>query len=284
MAQLTIPLYPELFPQTIPHERQEKTEGGERIYNVHYPTLSVYLPAPSIANGSAVVICPGGGYRIIASDHEGKQMAAWLNTLGIAALVLKYRLPPGYRHPIPMQDAQRAIRLARAHAGEWNIKSDRIGIMGFSAGGHLASTAATHFDAGNSASTDPVERKSCRPDFLILGYPVICFSKDYCHAGSRQNLTGEHLPPDIVRFLSSELHVTADTPPAFIFHSHDDPIVDPRNSIDFYVACLQAGVAAELHIFPRGGHGYGLGAEESSEAQWPALCARWLEKNGLLQR
>lgn len=278
-----VPLYPATYPAVIPAEKQEKAVNNVGfINNIHYPTLDVYLPAAGQATGCGVVICPGGGYTGLASDHEGKQIARWLNSFGVAGFVLKYRLPPDYRHPIPMQDAQRGLRVVRANAAKWNVNPQRIGVLGFSAGGHLASTVTTHFDGGNPQAADAVERQSCRPDFSVLCYAVICFAKEYCHSGSRINLLGDTLPADLVRNLSNELQVTADTPPTFLFHSLDDKSVDIRNSIDFFLACKQHGVTAEMHCFPKGGHGYGMGGKGTSESQWPALCQKWLAAIGMI--
>lgn len=281
MPQTTVPLYPDSYPAVIPDERKEQCDERGCIRNVHYPTLTVYQPEKP--NGCGVIVCPGGGYWILAADHEGRQIAEMLNSFGITAFILKYRLPPDYMHPIPMQDAQRAVRLVRANAAKWSVAPDRIGILGFSAGGHLASTAATHFDAGDPASADPVERLSCRPDFAVLCYPVVCFSRDYCHSGSRVQLLGSALPPDLVKLLSNELQVTSQTPPTFLFHSEDDSGVDPRNSIDFFLACKNNGVKAELHVFPNGGHGYGLGPAGTGQSQWPGLLRAWLSDLGMLK-
>lgn len=279
-----LPLYPKDYPQVIPPEKQEVQRDGGCITNVHYPTLSLWLPTPELATGCAVVICPGGGYEVLAQDHEGQQFARWFNAIGVAAFMLKYRLPPHHRHPAPMHDVQRAMRMVRANAKPWGVKTDRIGVIGFSAGGHLASTAATHFDAGNLAAEEAVDRVSCRPDFAILAYPVVCFSRDYCHAGTQSNLLGEPLPHALVQELSNERRVTAQTPPTFLVHSSDDDVVDVRNSIDFYLACKANGLLPEMHIFPHGGHGYGLGSTNSAEAQWPALCQRWLAGMDMLKR
>ena len=281
----TVPLYPQTYPASIPADKQERAaDNNGCIFNVHYPTLDVYLPEAAKATGCGVVVCPGGGYNVLAAGHEGKQIAEMFNSVGIAAFVLKYRLPPDYMHPIPLQDAQRAVRLVRASADIWLVRPARIGIIGFSAGGHLASTAATLFDSGKPQSSDMVDRISCRPDFAVLGYPVISFARDYCHAGSRTNLLGEPLPPDLVELLASDHRVTKDTPPTFLFHSADDSAVDPRNSIDFFLACKQNGVPVSLHIFPTGGHGFGLGTLSSNEAQWPKLLHKWLENMGMLKR
>lgn len=285
MAQVTtFPLYPAEYPKVIPPEKQMTTDENGYVKNIHYPTVDVYSAPADKAVPCGIIICPGGGYWIEAANHEGKDIAKMLNGYGITAFLLRYRLPPDYPHPVPMQDAQRAIRFVRANRGQWGIKAGRIGILGFSAGGHLASTAATHFDAGKPDAADEIERQSCRPDFAVLGYPVISFTKDYCHAGARAQLIGSDLPYNLMVSLSSELQVSKDTPPTFLFHSQDDSGVDPRNSIDFFLACKDNKVPAELHLFPTGGHGFGLGKGDSSESQWPTLLAKFLEQQGFLKK
>ncbi len=283
MAQTVVPLYPQDYPSVVPPEKQEEVTPDGHVKNIHYPTLIAYLPEKPKATGCGVIVCPGGGYWIQAAGHEGVDIARMLNSHGIAAFILRYRLPPEYRHPVPMNDAQRAIRMTRHKAAEWGIKPNRIGILGFSAGGHLASTAATHFDSGSPTAADAVERLSSRPDFAVLGYPVIAFSKEYCHSGSRAQLIGLDQPADLVNSLSNDLQVTPQTPPTFLFHSQDDKGVDPRNSIDFFLACKDKGVESELHLFPRGGHGYGLGKPGTGQSQWPALLHTWLEQLGMLK-
>lgn len=247
------------------------------------PSITPYLPPKDKACGAAVVICPGGGYGGLAVDHEGKQVAEWLNSLGIAGFVLRYRLCPRYRHPIPLLDAQRAIRMVRARAKEWNIDSNRIGIMGFSAGGHLASTAGTRFDAGDSTATDPVERAGCRPDFLILGYPVITFTESFRHEGSMRRLLGEAPDPKLLESLSNEKQVTPKTPPTFLFHTDADAGVPAENSVVFYLALRRAGVPAEMHIYEQGPHGVGLGTKDPVLSTWPQRCADWLRVRGILK-
>jgi acetyl esterase/lipase len=248
------------------------------------PTLTAYLPPPEKAVGAGVVVCPGGGYATLALDHEGRQVAEWLNSLGVAAFVLRYRHAPRYRHPAPLQDAQRAIRLVRSRADRFRLAPDRIGIWGFSAGGHLASTAATHFDAGDPNAADPVERAGCRPDFLILAYPVISFTTPYVHKGSLRNLLGENPEAALLESLSNEKQVTPQTPPAFLFHTTEDKGVPPENSILFYLALRRAGVPAELHIYERGRHGVGLAPNDPVLSSWPARLADWLRVRGLLTR
>ncbi len=247
------------------------------------PSLTIFLPAEyQGAVHTGVVVCPGGGYGGLADNHEGRQVANWLNSLGIAAFVLKYRLGPRYHHPIELGDAQRAIRLVRAHSDDYGIKRDRLGIMGFSAGGHLASTAGTHFDTGNAADADPIQRFSSRPDFLVLGYPVISFTTPFTHQGSLKNLLGDHPDPKLVESLSNELQVTVQTPPTFLFHTTEDKSVPAENSVLFYLALKKAGVPAEMHIFERGPHGVGLALNDPALAMWPTLLANWFRDRGLL--
>lgn len=247
------------------------------------PSLSICLPETSRAVPTGVVVCPGGGYVHLAMDHEGRQIAEWLNSLGIAAFVLKYRLGPRYHHPIELEDAQRALRLVRSHARDYGIDPARIGIWGFSAGGHLASAAATHFDRGRPNDPDPIERVSCRPDFAILAYPVITMASPYVHQGSRQNLLGDSPDPKLIEYLSSERQVTDQTPPTFLFHTNNDPVVPVENSVMFYSALVAHHVPAEMHIFEQGPHGVGLAQTHAALAVWPVLLANWLRTRGLLK-
>jgi acetyl esterase/lipase len=237
------------------------------------PTLT-FFPAAS-PSGAAMIVCPGGGYGMLAS-HEGRDYALWLAQRGINAFVLKYRLGSnGYRHPAEMHDIQRAIRYVRAHAPDWSIDSARIGVIGSSAGGHLASTAATHFDAGNPTASDPVERVSSRPDLAILCYPVISMGP-LAHSGSKDNLLGATPDPALVTFLSSELQVTHDTPPCFIWHTRDDAVVKVENSILFAQALQKNNVPYELHIYEHGPHGQGLGIKGYDPATSdPAQLLQW---------
>lgn len=244
------------------------------------PRLTIY-PAPDNPTRAAVVVCPGGGYGNLAMDHEGVQIARWLNAHGLAAFVLQYRLGPRYRHPVPLQDAQRALRYVRLHAVEMNLASDRIGIWGFSAGGHLASTAGTHFDAGNPAAEEPIDRQSSRPDFLILSYPVITFRPPYAHQGSRRNLLGDEPDPALVENLSNDTQVTEATPPTFLFHTSGDTGVPAENSVQFYLALRKAKVPAELHIYERGKHGVGLAPTDPVLSSWGDRLADWLKLRGL---
>lgn len=247
------------------------------------PTLAVSLPPAAMATGAAVVVCPGGGYHVLAMSYEGIDVGQWLNRNGIAAFVLKYRHKgTGYEHPAPLLDAQRAIRTVRARADEFHVDPHKIGILGFSAGGHLASSAGTHFDSGQSGAADPIQHSGCRPDFLILCYPVISFTTPVAHQGSKKNLLGEHPDPKLVERMSSELAVTSDTPPTFLFHTDADTGVPPENSVLFYLALKKAHVPAELHIYEKGQHGVGLAVDLPALKTWPELCIEWMRGRGLL--
>jgi len=246
------------------------------------PALTPYLVPAARATGTAVIVAPGGGYAHLSMDKEGEQIARWLNSIGVAAFVLKYRLGPRYHHPIELGDAQRAIRTVRSRAAELGLSPARIGMMGFSAGGHLTATVGTHFDAGDASAPDPIDRASSRPDFLVLCYPVITFEDPYAHRGSRQFLLGDNPDPKLARDLSNELQVTADTPPAFLFHTTTDQTVPVENSVLFYLALRKAGVPAEMHIYERGPHGVGLAATDEALSSWPARLADWLRVRGLL--
>ena len=246
------------------------------------PTLSIYLPPTDRATGTGVVVCPGGGYAMLAMDHEGRQIAEWLNERGIAAFVLKYRLGLRYRHPAPLRDAQRALRTVRGHAEEWGVAPDRIGIWGFSAGGHLAASAALHFAVGNPFAADPSDREGSRPDFLIPAYPVISMTEPYTHAGSREHLLGETPDSAAVMMLSHEKNVTDTAPPTFLFHTNEDEAVPAENSVAFYLALREAGVPAELHIYENGKHGVGLAPDDPVLSTWPTRLEDWLRGRGLL--
>ncbi len=246
------------------------------------PNLTIYLPQTNSVK-SAVVVCPGGGYGMLAVDHEGKQVADWLNARGVAAFVLRYRLGPRYHHPIELGDAQRALRFVRYHAAEYGIEADRIGIWGFSAGGHLASTAGTHFDAGQASATDPIEQMSSRPDFLVLCYPVISFTTAYVHRGSMKNLLGDNPDPQLAANLSNETQVTAQTPPTFLFHTTTDNGVPVENSILFYLALRKAGVPAEMHIYEQGPHGVGLALFDPILSAWSRQLEPWMRLHGWMR-
>lgn len=255
--------------------------GATGTADADVPTLT-YYPAYGRGAGTAVIVAPGGGYGNLAMNHEGRQVANWLNSLGVAAFVLKYRLGPTYHHPIELGDAQRAVRIVRTFAQHASVSPTRIGFMGFSAGGHLASTIATHFDAGNPSAADPIDRASSRPDFLILGYPVVISTPPYAHQGSFRNLLGDHPDPALLGNLSNDRQVTKDTPPTFLFHTNADTTVPAENSVYFYLALRKAGVPAELHIFEPGAHGVGLGMNDPVLSGWPPLLATWLRQRGLL--
>lgn len=253
------------------------------------PMLTACLPAKEKANGTAVVVCPGGGYGGLAMGHEGTDIAKWLNDRGIAAFILKYRTVskgvPAPIHPAPITDAQRAIRTVRAKAAEWGVDPKRIGIWGFSAGGHLASSAATHFDKGNKDSDDAIEKVSCRPDFAILAYPVISMKAPVTHNGSRNNLLGKNADDKLVESFCNDQAVTKETPPTFLFHTDEDKGVVPMNSILFYAALKKHGVPAELHIYEKGVHGVGLAPADKHKdpglSGWPDRLNEWLVRRGL---
>jgi len=285
-AQTVIPLYDGKVPNSKPATDAEKSEMGKdgilRISKVSIPTLTVYKPAHPSAKGTAVIICPGGGYSILAAGHEGSDVAKLFNEWGITAFVLKYRLPDDAimvnKEIGPLQDAQRAIQLVRTHAKEWSIDASKIGIMGFSAGGHLAATASTHFD---KPVIDEVNGISLRPDFSMLIYPVISFSDEIGHIGSRNNLLGKNASADKINEYSNELQVTSKTPPAFLVHASDDGGVNPANSVRYYEALLKNKIPAELHIYQRGGHGFGMNNKTTSD-KWMERLKNWLVSNGNL--
>jgi acetyl esterase/lipase len=258
--------------------------GAVGAEDVDKPSITFYQPSKPQATGTLVVICPGGGYGALAMDHEGHQVARWFTARGVAAAIVKYRLGPRYRHPAPLQDVLRAIRVVRSRATELYVKPERIGVMGFSAGGHLASSAATLFDLADAKAADGLEAVSSRPDFAILGYPVIVFGADVTHKGSQRNLLGETPPADLVTRLSTDRQVTAQTPPTFLFHTTEDAGVPPQNSVAFYLALKAAGVPAELHIYEQGAHGVGLAPHDRELSTWPDRMLGWMRGRGLVDR
>lgn len=258
------------------------TPGALGTAEKDIPTLTAFLPAPEKATGAAIVICPGGGYGMLA-PHEGQGYAEWLAGHGVAGIVLKYRLgSAGYRHPIMLQDAARAVRFTRSKATEWKLDPKRVGIMGSSAGGHLASTLLTHFAAGKPDDSDLVERESSRPDLGILCYPVITMGAD-SHGGSRTNLLGKEPAPELVELLSNEKQVTAETPPCFLWHTYEDAAVKVENVLTFASALRKAGVPFDLHIYEKGAHGLGLGGGRNAPEslhRWTGDCLVWLKLQG----
>lgn len=288
MAQSTLPLYSGTIPDSKPSDVRETstTEAGNRIHisNVVQPTLTVFAPVAGTANGTSVVICPGGGYGLLSIEKEGNEVAKRLNEMGITAFVLKYRLPNDQTQPdksiAPLLDAQQALRFVRQQAAKYQLNPERIGLMGFSAGGHLAAWAGTRFarPVGDNAGSESV-----RPAFLVLLYPVISFSDTLTHGGSRRNLLGPSPSAELVRQYSNELHVTAQTPPTFLVHAQDDKTVPVNNSIVFYQACLRHGVPAEMHLYPRGGHGFGLNNATTPD-RWTDRLRNWMEASDLLKK
>lgn len=265
-----LPLWPNAAPGALGTESKD------------IPTLTPYLAKPDKATGAAIVICPGGGYGGLA-DHEGKGYALWLNEQGISGFVLRYRLgSAGYRHPVMLGDAARAVRLVRSRAADWHVDAKRVGIMGSSAGGHLASTLLTHFDAGDPNAPDGVERQSSRPDIGILCYAVISMGPN-THQGSKNNLLGKEPSPELVKLLSNELQVTPQTPPCFLWHTWEDGAVKVENTLDFAQALRKNGVPFDLHIYQKGGHGLGLGSRDYDPTKWMDWtrdCASWLKVQG----
>lgn len=261
--------------------KENSTDISDRhISNVRVPTLALYAPSAPAENRAAVIICPGGGYAIEAIDKEGHEPARWFQKLGIAGIVLKYRLPQGDRgDAAPSEDISRAVRLVRRRANEWDIDPAQIGVMGFSAGGHLASTGATHFDDGDSSASDPVERISSRPDFQILIYPVISMADAVTHSGSRERLLGKSPTAEALASASNDLQVTDLTPPAFLVHTSDDS-VRCENSLRYAMALKQHNVPFELHLYERGGHGYGLRGGKGPVDGWPERLNDWLILRG----
>jgi acetyl esterase/lipase len=285
-AQDTIALYKEV-PNSIPSLNKEQTERGAdgklRVSRVSVPTMIAFLPPKEKANGTAIIICPGGGYARLAASHEGTDVARLLNEWGVAAFVLKYRLPDDsimqQKEIGPLQDAQRAIQLVRLNATKWNINVKQVGIMGFSAGGHLAATAGTHFE---KAAIENKEHTNLRPDFMVLLYPVISFSDSLAHMGSRNNLIGKNATEEKIKYYSNELQVTRKTPPVFIAHAKDDKTVKVQNSIAFYTAIRKSYIPAEIHLFEKGGHGFGM-INSTTPDKWMDWLKIWMERRELLK-
>jgi acetyl esterase/lipase len=276
----------DIWPEGVPNLRQDASAekiDGTRVSNVHHPTLTVY-PAPADkATGSAVVICPGGGYVLLSMENEGTKVAEWLNSLGVSAFILKYRLQE-YGHPAPLQDVLRAIRTVRSRAAEFGVRADRIGVWGASAGGHLASSAATLYEDPAGKTGAALDSVSARPDFAILLYPVISMKESFAHAGSRRALLGEHPAGPLLEKMSTDLRVTNATPPVFIVHAEDDKSVPLENTLRFYQALRNAGVAAELHVYEKGGHGFGMRSDLGPTSMWPQRCAEWMRSHGWLTK
>jgi len=260
---------------------EDGAPGARGEGSADQPSITVYFPPESTRTGTAVVVFPGGGYGHLAMSHEGDQVGRWLISHGITGIVTQYRISP-YHYPAPFLDAQRAIRTVRHFSAQWGIDPNRVGVMGFSAGGHLASTVATHFDTGDSSAVDSVEWESSRPDFAVLVYPVISFTTGYTHQGSLHNLLGASPDSELVRSLSNELQVTSNTPPTFLVATDEDTVVPAENSVLFFLALRKAHVPVEMHIFEPGQHGFGLAPFRPILSVWPQLFLNWLQGSGLL--
>lgn len=286
-AQTVMPLYPDSIPNSKPVPDEEKADtnasGRIMISNISRPTLTVYQPPKEKANGAAVIVIPGGGYRVVAAVHEGSEVAKRFNEMGVTAFVLKYRLPSDVtmvnKEIGPLQDAQRAIQLVRDRAKEWGIDKNRVGIIGFSAGGHLASTAGTHF---NHAYIHAGKKTNLRPDFMILVYPVISFADSICHMGSRDNLLGKDPSPEKKAAYSNELQVTKKTPPTYLVHAEDDSTVKVQNMLLFATALQKNKVPFDFYLYEKGGHGFGL-VNKTSDVRWMDLVQEWMGKSGWLK-
>lgn len=282
-SQEIINLWSDTIPKHQENDQVETQKKGDLLWieNVQEPTLEIYLTPKKNSTGKAMVICPGGGYAGLAYDWEGTAIAEWLNSKGINAFVLKYRLPKSnsiFLEPkVPLQDAQRAIRLIRHHSEKWNVLKNQIGIMGFSAGGHLASTLGSHYNDGENSLTSSIDSLSARPDFMVLIYPVITMKASYTHKGSRNNLLGENPKQELIDFYSNELHVNKNTPPTFIVHATDDKIVSEMNSILFYRALEKEEIYSEMHIYPKGGHGFALAIGKGHLQTWTDRFSEWIE-------
>lgn len=278
-----LPLYSGKIPNSKNNGTKEIVEKKQItvIKNVQNPDISVFLPTNRMATGQTVIICPGGGYWILAYDLEGTDFAKFFNSIGVAAIVLKYRLPTTGNslvpHMSPLMDAQQAMRLVRFNAKKWNIDPNKIGIMGFSAGGHLASTLGTHFDYGDKTATDSIAQQSCRPDFMILAYPVISFVDSAAHKGSAEALCEKNPCEDLLINYSNELQVRNDTPPVFFVHGDNDTAVPVENSLLMYKALRAKKISAELHILADAQHGFGLGLENKQQASWTNSLRLWLK-------
>lgn len=279
-------LWPNGIPGSIKNENYKELPVNAKDIGTMYskvtdPTLTVYLPPAEKATGTAVLICPGGGYGIVAFNHEGIAIAKWLNENGIAGIILKYRLPSDLimedKSIGPLQDAQEAMRVIRRNSADWKINPKKVGVIGFSAGGHLASTLSTHYNEKVYSVKDTLK---ARPDFSLLIYPVITFDASFTHMGSRTNLIGQDASEEVIKHFSNELQITKDTPPAILIHSTDDDAVPVKNSIVYYENLVKNKVQAEMHIFQKGGHGYGLAIGKPTQSAWPELCIRWLGANG----
>ncbi len=283
--QFNMPLWGDTMPNHTQTDEVEVVDDSQdiiKLRNVQTPSMDIFLPSERIRTGQAVLICPGGGYAMLAYDSEGTDIAKWFNSKGVVAIVLKHRLPTSLSNTVsyksPILDAQRAIRLIRQNAQAWGVDPAKVGVMGFSAGGHLASTLSTHYDTQYAEAVDDVDKLSARPDFSILIYPVVTFKDDYTDNGTRTRLTRSQVTPELIEEFSNELHVDAATPPAFLIHSSNDKVVPVQNSLQYYQKLIENGVEAEMHIYPEGGHGYALATGNRYLSTWVDRLADWLAR------
>jgi acetyl esterase/lipase len=283
---MPVPAVVDLWPEGVPGQLADpgtEVVGAGRISNVSVPTLTVFAPPAGTANGMAAIMCPGGGYVVLAMDKEAAEYTRWLTGLGVTVFVLKYRVAP-QRHPAPLRDVLRAVRIVRSRAAEWGVDPNRVGVFGSSAGGHVAASAATLFDAPEGETGAPLDAVGARPDFVVLQYPVITMHPPAVHDGSRDALLGPGARPDLVEYLSLERRVTAETPPTFLIHTGEDTSVPVENSILFYRALRAAGVDAEMHLYERGPHGFGITAGLDTTSDWPKRAEEWMRARGWLPR
>ncbi|MFR9513461.1 MAG: alpha/beta hydrolase [Rikenellaceae bacterium] len=284
--QLNIPLWGDKVPNSTGHVSADVIDDSQdiiKLRHVQYPSMDVFFPSERMRTGQAVVICPGGGYTMISYDSEGTDVAKWFNSKGVVAIVLKYRLPMSESNEVsyksPLMDAQRAIRLARHNAQDWGVDPSKVGVVGFSAGGHLAASLSTLYSTIYAEAVDNIDELSARPDFTILGYPVVTFKDDYTDNGTRNKLTRFNPTPELIEKFSCELHVDANTPPAFLVHSSNDSIVPVQNSLQYFQRLIESGVESEMHIYPIGGHGYSLAHGNEYLSTWTERLESWLRRH-----
>jgi acetyl esterase/lipase len=278
--EMTLPLWEKGEIPNYKNSGEKEYEKETAIYDVQTPTIKIYKPSKYISTGIAVIIAPGGAYKLLSYEKEGTDIAKRLASFGITGIVLKYRLPTSKSNIIsyksPLLDIKRAVRMVRHNAEKWGLDKNKVGVMGFSAGGHLVSTLGTHFDLGNQKAADAIEHESCRPNFMVLIYPVISFNSEIAHKGSIKNLLGKFENDSLINYFSNELHISKNTPPTFMLHAANDRSVPVANSLAFFKALNKNKIPVEIHIFPKGGHGFGLALDKGRLAIWSKLCREWI--------